>query len=80
MTPCFWSVLLCCAVELLPFRLLAYYPFRKALRLPWPVIAGIAAALQVLQAAFAFRSGGGSEAMRLLFSFVFLALYLACIR
>lgn len=80
MTPCFWSVLLCCAVELLPFRLLAYYPFRKALRLPWPVVAGIAAALQILQAAFAFRSGGGSEAMRLLFSFVFLALYLACIR
>ena len=79
----FWSAFFCMIAETLPFRLLAYYPFRHRLRLPVPAVAALVGGSQLVLAAlygFAALNGWSSAVPTLVFAAACLCTFLSCIR
>lgn len=73
----------CYVLELSPFHLLAYYPFRKHLRYPaWVVffLAGSNLAAEFLVCCYLFCNGKDVRNMDLLFALVSMIIYFSCVK
>ena len=80
MTQFSWMIFVCCIAEVLPFRLLAYYPFGRQLRVPVPAAVSMTIAVQLLQALSAGTAGAPYKVIQVLFAGVQMCLYLAVVR
>lgn len=80
---CFFTAFLYETINMLPFRALSYYPFRRQLRFPWQIVALIVCGSQFLQSSlYACRLSLGLpvRALEFIFGAICFAIYFTCIR
>lgn len=73
----------CYSVEMLPYHLLAYYPFRDRLRFPlWTVslLVGLNMGAQFLVDCYCYSVGADVRNWDIMFAFISLSVYLSCVR
>ncbi|MDO4325310.1 MAG: GHKL domain-containing protein [bacterium] len=79
----FFTAFLCETVNMLPYRILSYYPFQKQLRFPRQAVALVVCGSQLLQSfLYAYQAAHGLPVRKLEFTFgiICFAIYFTCIR